>query len=207
VVAHPIADRIVDVASVALMSAAAVLSAICSYQAGRWSGEQTYLYNIANTQRSAASEATNRSLALTAIDVNLFLNYVSAMDVDDKRKTDFIYRRLRPQMRTALDAWAATRPLKNPDAPSSPFVMPEYTEPIHEAAHKYEVVAKQSFSNAQMATHRSDDFLQGTVIFAAVSFLAGMSTKMQFPRHAIVVTVGALALIYGIVRLVGLPFL
>jgi hypothetical protein len=46
-----------------------------------------------------------------------------------------------------------------------------------------------------------------TVIFAAVSFLAGISTKMSYPRHAIVVALGIVALVYGAVRLAGLPFL
>jgi len=45
------------------------------------------------------------------------------------------------------------------------------------------------------------------VVFAAVSFLGGMSTKMQFPRHAIIIGVGTAALLYGIVRLIGLRFI
>ena len=45
-----------------------------------------------------------------------------------------------------------------------------------------------------------------TVVFASVSFLAGMSTKMAYPRHAVVVVVGFAGFLYGIGRMVSLPF-
>jgi hypothetical protein len=40
--------------------------------------------------------------------------------------SDFLYGRFPPALKTATDAWLATRPLQNPEAPSSPFVMPDY---------------------------------------------------------------------------------
>lgn len=204
---HSKVDRIVDIASVALISAAAVLSAICSYQAGRWSGEQARLYNVANAQHVASSEITNRRLALTAIDVNLFLNYVAAMGGNDRSRATFIYKRFPPDLRRAVAAWIATKPLTNPKAPSSPFVMPGFEQELDTGSRKDEAIATASFSAALVATHHSDRFMLLTVIFAAVSFLAGVSTKLQFPRHAIIVALGTAALLYGIVRLVGLPFL
>ena len=54
-------DKFVDVASVVLISVAAVLTALCGYQASRWDGEQTRLYNIANASRLHAAEAADRS--------------------------------------------------------------------------------------------------------------------------------------------------
>lgn len=85
--------------------------------------------------------------------------------------------------------------------------MPGFDAAAVADARKDDAVANSSFESALVATHHSDAFMLLTVVFAAVSFLAGMSTKMTFPRHAIIVTVGTIGLIYGIVRLVGLPFL
>lgn len=204
---HSRVDRVVDVASVVLISAAAVFSALCSYQAGRWGGAQTNMYNRASVERTFASEATNRSLALAAIDVNLFLNYGNAVDAHDERKAQFIYRRLRPEMRRALDAWLRTKPQENAKAPSSPFAMPEYREHMYAESKAYQAASTVDFNAAVKANQHSDDFLLLTVIFAGVSFLAGMSTKMQFPQHAAIIVLGTLALIYGIVRIAALPFM
>jgi hypothetical protein len=200
-------DRVVDVASLTLISITAVLSALCGYQSGRWGETQTRLYNVANADRVRAAEAVGRGNALTIIDVTLFLNYINAVAGGRTREAAFIDRRFRPEMRPAMNAWLATKPLTNPKAPSSPFVMPEYTLHTKSQAQAEEARASASFQAAQEAARHADDFLLLTVVFAGVAFLAGMSTKLVFPRHAIVVSLGTLALLYGLIRLVRLPFL
>jgi hypothetical protein len=204
---HSKIDRFVDIAGVALISAAAVLTALSGYQSGRWSGAQSRFYNVASASRIESAEAADREVAITAIDVNVFLNYIDAIETGDTRRAEFINRRLRPEMRPAMDAWLATKPFTNPKAPSSPFVMPQYTLRTRAMAQQDEAQAANSFKAAVEANRHADDFLLLTVIFAAVSFLAGMSTKMVYPRHAIVIALGLVALFYGLVRLAALPFL
>jgi hypothetical protein len=204
---HARADRVVDIASVVLISIAAVLTALSSYQSGRWNGAEARLYNLANAARTHSAEAADRANILTAIDVGLFLHYVDAVDAGNTRKAQFIYQRLRPEMRPAMRAWLATKPLKNPRAPSSPFVMPQYSLETRAQAHRDEAIAKASFNGAQTANRNADNFLLVTVIFAGVSFLAGISTKMVYPRHVIIVGVAVVGLLYGVIQLVALPFL
>jgi len=200
-------DRVVDIASVVLISVAAVLTAICGYQSGRWGGQQARLYGEANAARVESAQASDRANVLTAIDVGLFLHYVDAVANGNTREAQFLYQRFRPEMVPAMRAWLATKPLANPRAPSSPFVMPQYSLRTRAEARADQALATAKFQAATEATHHGDDFLLLTVIFAGVSFLAGISTKMVYPRHAIVVAVGLVALIYGIVRLVELPLL
>jgi hypothetical protein len=203
---HSRVDRIVDVAAVLLISVAAVLTALCGYQSGRWGGQQARLYSIANANRLRSDEAADRANVLTSIDVAVFLHYIEAFDAGNARLTTFISKRFRPEFLPAMRAWVATHPLRNPRAPSSPFVMPQYSLKARAEARSYELLATENFNAAVTATRHSDDFLLLTVIFAAVSFLAGISTKLVYPRHAIVVALAALATIYGLVRLSGLPF-
>lgn len=200
-------DRVVDIASVVLISIAAVLSALCGYQSGRWGGAQARYYGIANASRVESAQASDRQLGLTAIDVNLFLHYVDAAAAHDATRARFILTRMRPEMRPAMNAWLAAKPLTNPRAPSSPFVMPQYRETALGDSRRLARTAQANFDLAESATRHSDEFLLLTVVFAGVSFLAGISTKMVFPRHAIIVAVGSLALIYGLIRLAQLPFL
>lgn len=200
-------DRFVDVASVALISVAAVLTAVCGFQASRWDGEQTRLYNVADASRLHAAEAADRAAVYTSINVTLFLDYIEAIQHNDPQFARFIYLRLGPNMRPAMDAWLATHPMKNPKAPTSPFVMPEYTQRMHAGEVQEQAVANADFQAALNAHGNADNFTLLTVVFATVSFLAGVSTKMTFPRHAIIVALGILALLYGLARLWFLPVL
>lgn len=204
---HSRADRVVDIAAVVLISVAAVLTALCGYQSGRWGGQQSRLFSMANASRLRSAEAADRANALIAIDVAVFLHYVEAVDAGKTRLADFLYARFRPEFLPAMRAWLSTKPLRNAGAPSSPFVMPQYSLRTRAEARADEALAAADFDGALAATRHSDDFLLLTVIFAAVSFLAGISTKMLYPRHAVVVAVAFLATIYGIVRLTALPFL
>lgn len=200
-------DRFVDLASVTLISVAAVLTAVCGYQASRWDGEQTRLYNIAAATRLQAEQAADSALVYMSINVTLFLNYIEAMQKDDRELSQYIYQRLGPRFRPVMDAWLATHPWTNPRAPSSPFVMPQYTRSMNAAARKDQAVADADFAAAIAAHRNADEFTLLTVIFATVSFLAGMSTKMSYPRHLIIVALGILALVYGLGRFFFLPVL
>jgi hypothetical protein len=200
-------DRAVDVLSVVLISLAAVLTALCGYQAGRWGGRSTELYNETGNYRALVVEAHDTSNELHMIDIGVFLRYIEAVHARDAELAQFLFARFRPEALRAVKAWIATRPLRNPRAPSSPFVMPQYRLRTDAEANRIGALADASFRAAQEANHHGEDFLLLTVIFAAVSFMAGISTKMVFPNHLVVVAVGSIALIYGIVRLVRFPFL
>jgi len=202
-----VVDRFVDVASVVLISVAAVLTALCGYQSGRWSGEQARYYNVTNANRIDSSEASAKANMLTEIDIALFLQYIDAMDRGDSRKARFIERRFRPEMRPAMKAWLASEPEANPKAPTSPFVMPQYSLATRVEAERFDREAGASFEKARVANEHADNFLLLTVIFAGVSFLGGVSTKMAFPRHAILIALGTIGLVYGAIRLVELPFI
>lgn len=200
-------DRFVDVASVVLISVAAVLTALCGYQASRWEGEQSRLFNLANANRLMSSEVADQIFVRNSINVNLFLSYIEASQSGHTDIANFIRRRFPASLARAVDAWLATDPLHNPKAPSSPFVMRQYTQDLQNIQQRDVGVADADFAAALRAHANADGFTLLTVIFAMVSFLAGISTKMAFPRHAIIVGMGILALLYGITRLFFLPVL
>ncbi|MGA8795736.1 MAG: hypothetical protein WB526_01550, partial [Candidatus Cybelea sp.] len=117
----------------------------------------------------------------------------------------FIHRRFRPEMKRAVDAWLATKPRTNASAPSSPFAMPEYSLQAGKDATQLNALAEANFEKATAANERGDAYVRLTVIFAAVSFLAGISTKFRFPSHIVIVVAGFGALIFGLIRMLELP--
>ena len=198
-------DLWVDVASVILISAATVLTAWCGYEAARWTAIQTRQYNEASAQRVAAAVASGRANTLEIVDVGMFLQYVAAVAAKHSDEEAFIYRRFRPEMKRAVNAWLATKPRENPAAPSSPFAMPQYHLLTGAQAARLNALAAASFEAATNANERSDAYVRLTVIFAAVSFLAGISTKFRFPSHIVIVIAGFGVLIFGLIRMIELP--
>ncbi len=198
-------DRWVDLASVILISAATVLTAWCGYEAARWTALVTKEYNHASAQRIEATAAADRANALETVDVATFLQYVAAVAAKQAAERDFIYRRFRPEMRRAMDAWVATEPLKNRAAPATPFTMPQYRLRTNAEAARLNAGADASVGAAANANELSDWYVRLTVIFAGVSFLAGISTRFAYPNHIYVVIVGFGMLAFGLIRALSLP--
>ena len=198
-------DFFVDVAAVGLISLATVLTAWCGYQAARWSTLATRQYQEASSTRLGAATHAARANALEIVDINLFLQYIIAVDENHIAVRDFIVKRFRPEMRPAFAAWLAAHPLTNPSAPTSPFVMPQYRLGENELASKMQATAGEKFAAAQQANETGDDYVRLTVIFAAVSFLAGISTRFPYPIHGVVIGIGFVMLLVGLFQLAQHP--
>ena len=198
-------DVWVDFASVVLISAATVLTAWCGYEAARWTALQSRQYNESSAQRVVAAADSDRFNTLEVIDVGMFLQYVGAIAAQRTDEERFIYGRFRPEMKRAVDAWLATKPRTNAAAPSSPFAMPQYSLRTGRDAAQLNALAATNFEKATAANERGDEYVRLTVIFAAVSFLAGISTKFRFPSHIVIVVAGFGALVFGLVRMLELP--
>jgi hypothetical protein len=198
-------DVWVDFASVVLISVATVLTAWCGYEAARWTALESMQYNESSAQRVAAAVDSGRFNTLEVIDIGMFLQYVGAIAAGRFDEEAFIYRRFRPEMKRAVDAWLATKPRTNPAAPASPFAMPQYSLRTGEEANRLNAFAAANFEKATAANERGDAYVRLTVIFAAVSFLAGISTKFRFPSHIVIVVAGFGTLAFGLLHMLELP--
>jgi hypothetical protein len=116
----------------------------------------------------------------SSIHIGLFTDYAAAISEQNQRLADFLYTRFPPELKTATDAWRATDPLNNPNAPLSPFDMPEYQLPQQVEAQRLEAVATQKTAEADLANQQSDQYVLLTVIFAMVLFFGGISGKFQW---------------------------
>jgi hypothetical protein len=187
-------DRFVDVASVALISLAAVLTAACTYQSALWATQRTQLFNEANRHRLEAATAAGRSNMLETIDVGLFVQYVAAEKNGNASLGRYLLAHLRPAMRPAMNAWLA---MSGDARPNSPFDLPEYRLATDVTATRETSRADEAFTRAQRAGDESDQFVRVTLTFATVSFLAAMSTKFAYPNHLIMIVLSVLLFLYA----------
>ena len=115
-----------EIAATVLLALATVATAWSGYQSTRWGAETTKATAATNAARFAATRASDLANAQTQIDVATFTQWVDAYALNETMLADFYYARFRDEFEPAVKAWVATKPLKNPDAPLTPFAMPEY---------------------------------------------------------------------------------
>jgi hypothetical protein len=174
-------DERLEVVATVLLALATVATAWSGYQASRWNGEQAKAFARATGARIESSKAANLASAQTQVDVATFTQWVNAYALDQTELADFYFARFRAEFKPAVDAWVATRPRRNPDAPLTPFAMPEYRVAALAESERLETVAEGWSSTAQENVQRATNYVLGVVLFASVLFFAGISTKLRTP--------------------------
>ena len=120
----------------------------------------------------------------------------------------FLYLRMRPEFLPAMEAWLATDPLGNLDAPSTPFALEEYALADALEADRLAAVADQKSLEAREANQNGDNYVLTMVLFASVLFFAGVSARMYRPRNRMLaLSFGALVLVTGMVVIATYPIL
>jgi hypothetical protein len=176
------AEERLDIVATVLLALATVATAWSGYQASRWNGEQAKASSRTNGIRILAARAQGLAQTQTQIDVATFSSWADAYARKDTLLADFYFRRFRKEFKPAVQAWIATRPLRNPDAPLTPFVMPEYKQQAHVDADRLDAEAALSATVVQRDIQRSTNYVLAAVLFATTLFFAGMSTKLPTAR-------------------------
>jgi hypothetical protein len=174
-------DRVELVATL-LLAIATVATAWSGYQSTRWNGEQAKAGGRSNALRIESAKAAGLANAQTQIDVATFTQWVDAYSLKREQLADFYFKRFRAEFKPAVNAWIATRPLKNPDAPPPPFAMPQYKPQARTAAARLERQAEVFAGKVRQDIQRASNYVLGVVLFASALFFAGMSTKLTAPR-------------------------
>ncbi|MGH3010581.1 MAG: hypothetical protein ACRDMY_01865 [Gaiellaceae bacterium] len=180
-----------------LLALATVATAWSGYQASRWNGEQAKSFSRGNAARIESTRAESLANAQTQIDVATFTQWVDAYAQEQAELADFYFARFRPEFKPAIDAWVATRPLRNPDAPLTPFATPEYQLAARAEAEALEADAETLSAAARANVQRATDYVLAVVLFATALFFAGMSAR--FRSHRLRVALVS----FGVVILLG----
>ena len=161
-----------------LLVVAALGTSWSSYQATRWNGEQAKAASRTNAIRIDAARAQGLSQAQSQVDVATFIAWADADRRGEAAVAAFYAERFRAEFRPAFDAWMATRPLTNPDAPPTPFAMPQYQLASRQEAARLDAAAETSAAEVRRDIQIAGDYVLTVVLYAVVLFFAGMSTKI-----------------------------
>lgn len=170
----------VEILSAAILALATIATAWCAYQSARWGGLMTINFAKSNTARTESVKTQTAGGQLIQADVGLFLEYVNATIKYEEELADFVRERwFSEELKAATEAWLATNPLEDPDAPNSPFNMPEYRNRALELSFSYNTLADSYREDALDCNQRSDNYVLLAVLFATVLFFAGICTKFK----------------------------
>jgi hypothetical protein len=186
--AQPARSDWVEIVATVLLAVAAVATAWSSYQANRWNGETTKASSRVNAVRIDAARAQGLAQAQTQVDIATFIQWVNATATDDDELGEFYEARFRPEFKPAFDAWLATDPLTNPEAPPTPFAMDdEYQLQSQTDAERLDAEAEVMAATVRRNIQRSANYVLAVVLFAVALFFAGMSAKLRGagPRKAL----------------------
>jgi len=201
-------DRL-ELWSAALLAAATLTTAYSAYEATRWGGQQATRFTEAGAARTESAKAQGRGFSFVTIDAGLFTEYAVAYSTRNEELRRILEKRFfRDEFKPAFNAWAKLEPLKNEEAPDTPFGMKEYKIADLAEAEQLEEEASGLFEEGREANQTSDNYVLATIFFAAVLFFGGLSVKFRSTRLIVATLIfGTLMFASGVVRLLTLPFL
>ena len=194
-----------EIVEVVILAVVAVATAWSGYQAARWDGRQAFLYGHSTKIRVEASEAATLGGQQRLQDISTFNTWIVAQAQGQHQIADLYVQRFSPEYKLAFDAWLATDPLNNPDAPPGPSFMPEYHNARTEHAAKLNDEATMAFDEGTEARETADRYVRQTVLFATVLFMIAVSQR--FTYRAVRLTATGLAAGLMLFALLGVIFL
>ena len=195
-----------EIVIVVLLGLTAVATAWSGYQASLWDGIQSSNYTQASAARTEAAQQRSAGNQFRIADLGEFENYIDAVISGNVDLAEFYSQRFRDEFAVAFEAWSALSPLENPEAPSTPLGMPEYTLEADENADDLEARANDLFADGEKANTYSDVYTLTTLLFAVTFFFAAIAERFDYVRARIVLLViGAIGLIGGVIIALGQP--
>ena len=137
-----------------MLSFVALLAVWSGYSAAKWGSDSSLSLAKASTAPSESSAAEIQATQIRTLDSVEFNAVETAYVSHNQEAFRLAVRRLRPGYRPAFNAWLATRPLKNPNAPADPSDMPQYSVPQQAEAAAYNGEANAEFSAGQSQSAR-----------------------------------------------------
>jgi hypothetical protein len=173
------AQHRIDLVSTVLLALATLATAWAGYQSSRWHSEQAKAQTKATASRIEAARAQDIADRDAQIDVALLVQWVDAHTLGERDLAEFYRRRFSARLAPAFNVWIAEQPFENPQAPPSPFEMPQYRIAANEDVTDDEAAAEAFAAEAVDDIQNADNYVLAVVLFAACLFFAGVSTRMH----------------------------
>ena len=197
--------RTLEILEVFVLAIVAVATAWSGFQAAKFDGEQAFHYGESNRIRFEADAASTTAGQELTTDVGLFTAWLEANAEGNTELQMLFERRMSPNYRVAFDAWIATNPTTNPNAPPGPAYMPEYHNAHAERAERLNDEATEVFAQGTHDREIADKYVRNTVLFAMVLFLVALAQRFDDRlRRTAVNVISLVVLIFAVISVAQL---
>jgi hypothetical protein len=199
-------SRIVQIGEAVLLALVTLTAAWAGYAAAKWGTASRIDIAQSSTLRNLATRDDLTAISVRNFDSSTFNAWFIAWTLNNPHKEMVAERRFRPEFRVAFNAWMATDPLHNPQAPPGPTYMPQYKLPAQAQANALDNLASAKFTAGNRDGQIGDDYVRITLFLAAVLFLVGIGSSFQLHgvRYALI-TFGSVLLILSVVLILRQP--
>lgn len=192
---------------VVLLGLASVLATWAGYQAGQWGN----LKNDSAVMVDDLQQAADRSMILgyqdRQVDIALFMAWLEASLREEDAIAQFYKARFVDHFQPAFEAWLATDPFTNPEAPLDPFHMPDYAVPSLVAAAEFDARAGEIAAAGEAFDAQADAYIFLTVLTAVVLFFGGVATKLSLRQAQVaLLAIAWVMLAYCLLRGLTMPW-
>ncbi len=199
-------DWVISVLEAILLSVVAVLAAWSGFASAKWGTTSSLELAKASAARTEANRAYLNGLETLNFDASTFNAWFTAYLLGDKAGMRVAERRFRAPFLVAFDAWIATHPFTNPNAPKGPTYMPQYVQPDKALGAALDAKADRLYTLGAAAGDNSDNYVRTTVYLASVLFLVGIGGRFKVRAARLgMVSVGGAILVFSIVLLILAP--
>lgn len=158
----------------------------------------------ANGRRAASDELKASQLAV--LDVMLLSEYINARAASNDFAARFYSSRFRDDAKAAFNAWIATNPFENSNAPPHPFVPSLYKPKLLSSAEEAQSESQRLWEQAGNAGRTGRTYVLMTVLLASALFCGGTASKFDVGWiRKTVLSVGLSAFTVAVIRLMALP--
>lgn len=195
-----------DAISALILAVASLVVAWNGYEATQWGSQQSKATSRLLDARFAATGAASRGEQRQLIDILTFSSWLDAKLLDDLEVEAFYRTHFRSEFKPFFDAWMATEPFTNADAPINPFVMSGYVLEDMQRAEALEQSALEFAEQAQEAGRIGGNYIKNTLFVSVALFFAGLTRSFERRKIQIVMlAVAGSLLIAGIANALRWP--
>ena len=199
-------DRTLSIIEAVMLAIVALLAAYTGFASAKWGTESSVRLAGASAARTEANRAALNAQDLRNFDSTTFNAWFTAYVAGNSTAEAIAVRRFRPPFKVAFDAWLATDPFTNANAPPGPTYMPQYKQPELAAAAALDKKATEEYTLGVQAGSDSDNYVRDTIYLATILFLVGISGHFRFFQIRVsLVVLSGLMMIVAIVEILTSP--
>lgn len=154
-----------------IMLAATTTTAYSVWEASIYTSQSLGSATQAIGLRSSSSSYLSEALTQENIDVNTFVNWVTAVSNNDTKLASFIEERFREEFKPAFYAWLNSANETEKVPPGTPFDRPEYKNANLEMSQQINLEADALMEKASLYSKYASRLVLVTVLMAVVVFL------------------------------------